>query len=150
MFTVCTGAASTRLSNELGAGRAWRGAHIVAATAVLGTLIGGGVGIVYSAFRGELGPVFTIDSSVQSTVTSLVPIMAIMIVGDGWICVCGGAPASVQIPVTSFVLSRRLICVSKCWLPGHYGCTIMCGCVRRCSCKELWERTSIYDLTQIE
>lgn len=120
VFTACTGAASTRLSNELGAGRARRGAPIVAATAVLGTLIGGGVGIMYSAFREELGPVFTIDLSVQNTVTSLVPIMAVMIVGDGWICVCGGVPASVQVPVTSVVLSWRLIRVSKCWLPRHY------------------------------
>ena len=110
----------------------------MAATAVLGTLIGGGVGIMYNVFKRELGPIFTIDSSVQNAVTSLVPIMAVMLVGDGWICVCGGAPAPVQNPVTSVVLSRRLICVSKCWLNVHYGCTIMCGCVRRCSCKELW------------
>ena len=68
------------------------------ATAVLGTLISGGIGIAYNVFKPELGPIFTIDASVQRTVASLVPIMTVMLVGDAWICVFSGALPSAYLP----------------------------------------------------
>lgn len=81
----------------------------MAATAVLGTLIAGGIGIMYNEFKPELGPVFTVDASVQRTVTSLVPIMTVMLVGDAWICVFSGTLASAQFPPRMIGVLHNLV-----------------------------------------
>lgn len=96
MLAARTGAAGTRLSNELGAGRTERGETIVIATALMSTLIAGAIAIVYTVFRSELGPLFTVDAAVQRSVASLAPILAAMVVGDAWNCVFSGAQTAAK------------------------------------------------------
>ena len=64
------------------------------ATAVLGTIVAGTVGILLNVFRSSLGPLFTVDGSVKRSVASLIPIVTVMLVGDAWICVFSGERAS--------------------------------------------------------
>ena len=88
---LCAGAGSTRVSNELGAGRGHMGAPIVRATALLGTVIPGFIAAFYIVFRRRLGPLFSIDESVQLAVASVIPVLAAMLLGDAWNCVLSGA-----------------------------------------------------------
>lgn len=67
------------------------GGTIVAATTIMGTCISGVVAALYTVFRSDLGRLFTVDALVQSSVATLTPILAAMVVGDAWNCIFSGA-----------------------------------------------------------
>ena len=85
-----TGAASTRVSNALGANRP-SAARIAALTAVLLTMVvTGSLAVAVLATRRQLGHIFSTDAAVIALGASVLPVIACAFVGDGVNAALGG------------------------------------------------------------